>query len=165
MTAPGPSIARAAAAAFTARQARAVAAVKARKVTRPDAESRLLPWLALACLAGADLPELEEELSALRETGTDGEPIFSDAEARAVLAARLCPRARWAGLLGRARDEALRQAERFTPAGSARRSPQFEAEREAALDAARQLMLLADHFAADPNGRHPVPPYFEKEAA
>ena len=165
MTAPCPTIATAAAAAFTLRQLRARAAVSARKMTAPDAEARLLPWLALACLAGANLPELDEELAQLRVTGTDGQPIFSLAEARAVLADRLCPRARWAPLLGKARDEALRHADTFTPAGAARRSPQFEAEREAALAAARQLMLLAGHFAADPNGRHPVPPYFEKEAA
>ena len=165
MTASATTIASAAASAFTQRQRRAGAAVAARQVTRADAEARLLPWLAIACLAGADLPALEEELAQLRESATDGEPLFSAAEARAVVAARLCPRARWAPLLGRARDEALRAADRFTPAGSARRSPADEAEREAALDAARQLMLLADHFAADPTGRHPVPPYFEKEAA
>lgn len=163
-------LASAAATAFTQRQNRARAAVAARKMPRADAESRLLPWLAIACLAGADLPELEDELAQLRETGTDGEPIFSDAQARALLADRICPRSRWAGLLGRARDDALRHADTFSPAGATRRSPQFDAERQAALDAGRALMLLANHFAADPNGRHPVPPYqllpdSQKEAA
>jgi len=165
METPNLTLSRIAADAFTVRQSRARAAVAARKMPRAEAESRLLPWLAIACLAGADLPELEEPLAELRVTGTDGEPIFSDAQARALVADRICPRARWAPLLGKARDEALRHADTFTPAGAARRTPSQEAERQAALTAARELMALADAFIGDPNGRHPIPPYFEKEAA
>ena len=160
-----PAISRTAAAAFADRQQRARQLVANRGISRAAAEDKLRPWLAIACLAGADLPELAEPLAQLRETGTDGAAIFSDAQARAVIADQICARARWAPMLGRARDEAQRAADRFTPAGAARRTPAQEDERQAALTAARDLMALAAAFAADPNGRHHVPPCFHKEPA
>lgn len=160
-----PAISRTAAAAFAARQQRAHQLVANRGISRAAAEDKLRPWLAIACLAGADLPELAEPLAQLRETGTDGAAIFSDAQARALVADHICPRARWARLLGRARDGALIAADRFTPAGGARRSPADAAAHDAALSDARGLMLLAAAFAADPNGRHHVPPFLTKEPA
>lgn len=163
METPNPAISRTAAAAFADRQQRARQLVANRGISRAAAEDKLRPWLAIACLAGADLPELAEPLAQLRTSGPAGEDIFSDAQARALVADHICPRARWAPMLGRARDEALRAADRFTPAGAARSTPGLEAEREAALTAARDLMRLAAAFAADPNGRHHVPPCFHKE--
>ena len=151
-----PTIPRIAAAAFTQRQQRARRAVGAGELTRAMAEDRLRPWLAIACRAGADLPELEDPLADLRQKDPAGNWLCSDAEARAVLADQICPRASWAPLLAKARDHALRDAEAL--ALSPRTPPP---ERDAALAHARALRALADHFTWDPAGSRHVPPYLE----
>lgn len=127
-------------------------------MAKGEADRRLAPWLAIACLAGADLPELAEPLADLRTFDLEGGRTTTEAEARACLAAEICPRARWAPLLAKARDAALDRAE-----ASLRSDRLPQAELDADLSAARALRDLADAFSACPNGRHPIPAYQPKE--
>lgn len=157
-------MARIAAAAFADRQAEASRLVRGGGMLRGEADRRLAPWLAIACLAGADLPELEEPLADLRSKSAHAEPdeaddvwTFSDAQARALLASDICPRARWVPLLAKARDAALRRAE----AVAHTQHP----DRDTLMATARALRGLADGLSHDPSGRIDVPAYHEKEPA
>ena len=160
-----PAIARTAAAAFAARQAVARQMIRGGKMTRAEADRRLAPWAAIACLAGADLPELAEPLAERVTRDVADYWQVTEAQARAELAPAICPRARWAPLLAKARDAAIRTADQI--AGSARARPD---EYPAARDQAFALIALADALRLDPNGRHDVPlafadPAFVKEPA
>lgn len=148
-------LARIAAAAFADRQAEASRLVRNGGMLRGEADRRLAPWLAIACLAGADLPELEEPLADLREKDPDDVWTFSDAQARALLASDICPRARWAPLLAKARDAALRRAE----AVAHTQHP----DRDTLMATARALRGLADGLSHDPSGRMDVPAFQELE--
>lgn len=128
--------------AFRQRQAIARKQTAAGRVAMADAERLLRPWAAIACLTGADVSELADDLAWYRSAG------ISEASARAIVADDLCPRERWVPALAAARDKAVARAEAM-PAGSAR---------ETALADARALIRLADHFTRDINGRHAVPP-------
>jgi hypothetical protein len=67
MTLP-PALSQFAAQEFTRRQRSAPAAIAARQTTRDKANHDLRCWLAIACLAGADVPELADGIAALRVT-------------------------------------------------------------------------------------------------
>lgn len=127
-----------AAAEYQRRQGHARRAVAAGEWTIPQATARLRPWLAIACLAGADLPDLDEGLAGFDST-------VPDHLRRSSLAAEICHRRVWAPELARARDAVLRAS---TPEDGAQ-----------ALDRARGLIALARHFAIDPNHDHPIPPF------
>ena len=113
--------------------------------SRERADSRMRPWLAIACWVGADLHEFERPLADLVITNPDGTPFMSEAEARALISMDICPRRDWVNELARARDAALDKL-----AGD---------HTELDLAKARGLAALADHlrFAAD--GKYPVPLY------
>lgn len=107
-----PDIARATAQVYTARQQTAREAVRSGQMDPRTAAQHLRPWLAIACLCGADLPDLEEGLASLRSaqlvwTSEGTTPTVTDAEARGRLASEICPRSRWAPVLAAARDRAL----------------------------------------------------------
>lgn len=133
-----PSLADMAAGLYLSRKANAQHAVNSGRITAPEADRALYPWLAIACLCGADLPELAALIAEERE----GRPIFgatvpvSDGRARRTIADNLCARPRWAPLLTRARDRAI-----------ATGSPE-----------ALALYRIGLALAFDPNG-HPIPPY------
>jgi hypothetical protein len=152
---PATQLARIAAAAFADRQAEAARLVRNGGMLRGEAERRLAPWLAIACLAGADLPELDEALADLREKDPDNVWTFSDGQARALLASDICPRARWVPLLAKARDAALRRAE----AVAHTQHP----DRDTLMATARALRGLAGGLSHDPSGRIDVPAYQELE--
>ena len=153
------TLAQLAARLFTARQVKARAAVRARQADRAAAERHLLPWLAMACLAGADLPELDEPLADLRTVDPDGIWTLSDAQARGLLAGQICPRARWAPVLGAARDAAVDRAD------AACRSDQVpESERAANIAEFHALRALIAALGSDPSGRHHVPGYRQTPA-
>ena len=69
---------------------------------RPSGRLLLLPLLELRDMR-------REPLADLREKDPDGVWTLSDAQARAILASNICPRARWVPLLAKARDAALRR--------------------------------------------------------
>ncbi|NKI99615.1 hypothetical protein [Novosphingobium sp. SG707] len=135
-----PSLADMAASLYLSRKANAQRAVNAGQTTPPQADRALHPWLAIACLCGADLPELRELIAQEREGraihGVDT-PV-SETRARRTIADNICPRERWAKVLTRARDKAL-------DAGG--KSPE-----------ALALYRLSLALAFDPNGHH-IPPY------
>ncbi|MBA3053624.1 MAG: hypothetical protein FP826_01505 [Sphingomonadales bacterium] len=168
-----PDLARAAASEFQLRQARAREAVRTGRMDPRTATQHLRPWLAIACLCGADLPELAEGLADMRERqivwpevrrhdaaspsalaaargGYFGGGIspadpqeIGEAEARGRLADEISPRAVWAPLLASARDKALT-------------GPLATPEQRAGAVALREL---ASHLMFDPNGRNDVPPF------
>lgn len=117
------SLANAAAEAFRSRQAKAAEQVRNRGLSRGQAEAALRPWLAIACLCGADLPELGELLAERIEKRTDGSWNFTPDQARGAVALDICPRARMIDVLTRARDAALDAL----PVQGDPNSPQFEA--------------------------------------
>ncbi len=111
--APNPHLSRFAAQEFRSRSAAAQHAVRAGRITAAEATGHLRPWLAIACLCGADLPELEDGLAALRtrtivwpwdKAGQSRD--LTETEVRTSLAADICPRARWEPVLKAARDKA-----------------------------------------------------------
>lgn len=107
--------------------------VASRRMNRAQAGQKLAPWLAIACLAGADLPQFEGRLADLRTRDVNGDEWCSDAQARALVAADICPAAKWLPLLARARDEAIHAA---------------DASQDAAqLTRARNFRRLAEHLA------------------
>jgi hypothetical protein len=153
-----PDISRAAAQAFRQRQAKARELVRSGLMDARRATDHLRPWLAIACLVGADLPELEDGLCGRRVVQiwpNDARKDVTEAEARGLLADEICPRRLWAPVLAKARDDALH-------------GPLETPEQCAAAVA---LADLARHLRFDPNGRHDVPPpaitvpCTEKEAA
>lgn len=144
-TLPLPTIA---AQQFRTRQSRARDMVGRGGMTRAQASAHLAPWLAIACLCGADLPELADRLADYRQ---DTRFPISDAEARWLVAEDICPRARWVPLLAAARDGAVDRAAAAL-------------DDTAARAAAAALQRIAIHLAHDPNGHH-LPPYLPRSAA
>jgi hypothetical protein len=135
-----PTLADMAASLYLTRKANAQAAVTAGRIPAPEADRKLYPWLAIACLCGADLPELRRDIAEEREghafAGVNV-PV-SEGRARRTIADNICARPRWATLLTRARDRAL-------DAGG--KGPE-----------ALALYRVALALAFDPNG-HSIPPY------
>ena len=141
-----PEIARATAQVYLARQQTAREEVRSGRMDPRTAAQHLRPWLAIACLCGADLPDLEEGLANLRTVqlvwSSEGTaPTVTDAEARGRLASEICPRARWVPVLAAARDRAL---------GGPLATPEQCRNAIALRD-------IAAHLQFDPNGKHHVP--------
>lgn len=137
-----PPLATLAADQFRRRQARARAVVEARRMTLREAESALRPWLAIACLCGADLPELIDLIAEERVTHVDGAQGVTDGEARSLVARSVCPRANWIAALATARDAALAHHERLHGLATSRHPPE-QAEVRAALAQATALTRIA----------------------
>lgn len=128
--------------------------VRQKEINPVTAEAHLRPWLAIACLCGADLPELVEPLADLtaKDAGSDSW-IVSEAVARFMLSGDICPRQRWVSVLAKARDEAAATADLIA-------ADQFATpdRRAAARLQAVELDAIARALALDPSGRFPVPP-------
>lgn len=144
-------LARVAGEAFTTRQARAREAIRRGESTLDKANVALRPWLAIACLCGADLPDLEEPIASYRTlqcvAGAEP-PTFTEAQARGLIADEICPRATWVRILATARDNALERAEaKGATAGH--------------IETARALVAICAHLWFDINGRHHIPRYRE----
>lgn len=139
----GRTLADQAAGLFRSRQARARELVRQGSADPRSATRDLAPWLAIACLCGADLPELESELSGVNVVPiwSNAPVAFSKAQDRGLLADRLCPRSRWAPILAAARDRAL----------------MGPLETPEQCRNARALDDVARALAFDPNGKWPVP--------
>jgi hypothetical protein len=110
---PNPHLARFAAQEYRSRHQRAHEAVRSGTMDVATATAHLRPWLAIACLCGCDLPELDEGLAAHRtkvivwpysRSGEQAE--VTESEARALLAQDICARPRWEPILRAARDKA-----------------------------------------------------------
>jgi len=138
---PPRSLRQMAADEFTRRQAAARAKVAARGMLAAQAEAHLRPWLAIACLCGADLPELAGPLADYSAS----ELLISAAEARILAAGTICPRPQWVPLLAAARNAALD------------RSAQADATPEM-LQSAQALSHICTALHWDANGHH-IPPY------
>lgn len=143
-----PYISAAAAKLFRERQQRAIEIVRAGKMDQRTAGEHLKPWLAIACLCWANVPELDEGLLALRTTQVvwppelaGSSPDVSEGEARFRLAHEICPRSRWVPVLVTARDQAW--------AG-----PLQNAEQKTTALALRDVASCLSH---DPSGRHDIP--------
>lgn len=141
-------ISQAAAKLFRDRQLRAIEVVRSGRMDQRTAGEHLKPWLAIACLCWADVPELDDGLLALRTTQivwppelAGGTRDVSEAEARFRLAHEICPRARWVPVLVAARDQAW--------AGPL----ETKAQKEIAL----ALRDVASFLQFDASGRHDVP--------
>lgn len=163
LTAPSPlttvahlPIATVAAGQYRKRQQQAQAVVANRGMLAAQAERHLRPWLAIACLCGADLPELAalladrraqiapDVVSGAASSGGGASPQQM-AAARWLVADDICPRPAWVPVLAAARDQAFT---RFLANGQ-----------DTALAAnAAALQRLCLHLAYDPNGC-PVPAF------
>jgi hypothetical protein len=141
------TIPRLAAEEYHLRRDRARRKVAQRAIAAHDANALVLPWLALACRAGADLPEFADAIAFLRADTDFG---FSESQARALTADGICP-------LHHARA-ALAAA---TAAALARLEAKPDADREHAL---RRLGALATHFHAWPETAATLAPAQSKAA-
>jgi len=128
---------------FARRQQEARRQVGLGKIEPRAAEAGLRPWLAIACLCGADLPELIEPLADRIMMDISGAPILSESQARALLAMDICPARQWAPLLARARDRAIHHAASFGDPTERWTAIDRDA-REAALTDARALRQIAE---------------------
>ena len=133
-----PAIAQYAAEAFAARKLMARQTVDARRMSLSQAEAHMKPWAAIACLAGADLPDLADAIADRTSKGADGEWITSPAEARFLVALDICPRDTALAVLAVARKAALDAL----PEQGDPNSPQFTA--------ASALNKLAVHLGCPP---------------
>jgi len=78
------------------RRAAAADAVRKGTWTQTEAATQLQPWLAIACLCGCDLPELEEGLARLNTYRRDDpDQGTTPAQARLLLADEICAERRW----------------------------------------------------------------------
>lgn len=133
---------------FRQRQTRARMIVRNGGMALAQAEQHLRPWLAIACLAGADLPEITDLLAQLRrETGRASDQPIPDSVLRWLAAEEICSRPRWVTVLAQARDAAF---------------DRFLADGEPARAAATSLQRICLALQHDVNGHH-VPPYTAPE--
>ena len=151
MTAPQPPaplvaqpVPQIAAEQYTSRQIRAQMIVRYGGMTVAQAERHLRPWLAIACMAGANLPEIAAKIGELDELAQTSKHPMNPGELRWLAAEEICPRSIWAPVLARARDLAF---DRF-----------LESDDQGTHHAAVALGALARHLQHDINGHH-VPPY------
>ena len=158
---PPPSLATLAATQYRQRQRRAREVIGQRGMTIARAESALRPWLAIACLCGADLPELHELIADERVAQIDGAQGVSESEARALVARAICPRANWLAPLSAARDAALAHHDnlhRLSPDPAHpehRRGAPEAAELRAALASATALARIAAVLRVRPHQPQP----------
>ncbi|MDP3550636.1 MAG: hypothetical protein Q8R81_09585 [Novosphingobium sp.] len=164
---PITTIATIAAAEYRKRQQRGQQIVRNRGMSIAEATRHLRPWLAIACLCGADLAELAQLLEDRRAVvkspgdrrhGAEGDisPVDQqEREARWIVAEDVCPREHWVPILAAARDDAFN---RYLAA----------ADDAALTSAAAALQRICLHLAYDINGHH-VPAYqaavLQKDAA
>lgn len=151
-------IAAVAAQEFTKRQLRAREVVRNRGMTTRTATQHLRPWLAIACLCGADLPELVDPIRERRalltaarqgprsitDEGLDASSLL-DMESRWLAADDICPRPIWVPVLAAARDDAFA---RYLA----------DSTSNTLTSAAASLQRLCLHLQYDINGHH-VPQY------
>lgn len=131
---------------FIRRQRRAREIVRNGGMMRGAAELRLRPWLAIACLCNAELPELVDILEDWRIMLVSGGATLAvtDGELRQLAAHDICPRERWMQEFATARDAAFDRT--VTDRG------------EQARVAAHNLHRLFLALQFDVNGLH-LPPY------
>lgn len=128
---------------YRQRQRAAVEAVRNRVMPAEQAQRHLRPWLAIACVCGADFDELVEPIGDLRSKDTLGQWNISETEARWLVAEDICQRRQWAPLLEKTRNVAF---DRFL-------ADACEPNRASAV----ALQRLALHLAYDINGCHIAP--------
>lgn len=156
-----PPLAAIAAQQFRTRQAKAREMVRDRKVTEREATARLRPWLAIACLCGADLPELHELLADERidqlypDARGAAQAAVSESEARSLVARDICPRRDWIAALAAARDAALEHHHRLEQLASSRH-PAEPGEVRAALANAVALTRIATALRVPPHQPRPA---------
>ena len=138
------SIAVIAAEQYHGRHQRAQQIVRNGGMSADAATRHLRPWLAVACLCGANLPEIAGTIADLQELANASRHPMNPGELRWLAAEEICPRRIWAPILTRARDLAF---DHF-----------LEHDGEGTLLAARSLQSLALHLQHDLNGP-PIPPY------
>lgn len=128
------------------------------KWTENDRVERMQPWLAIACLAGCDIPDLEEGLERLTVRHVD-DPAQSitTTQARILLAQEICPIAKCREELHRANDTVSRQARGHEADGDP--VPPAIAETAARLD------LLVRVFCVNPQPLPTVPVVEEQKVA
>jgi hypothetical protein len=129
---------------YRTRQTRAATVVRNGGMTRTEAERHLRPWLAIACTAGATLPDLAPLLTELDEINRASSHTMFPGALRWIAAEEICPRAIWAPVLARARNAAF---DRFLEQGN-----------DANMTVAANLQRIALALQHDINGHH-VPPY------
>lgn len=114
---------------------------------RAAAEQRCRAWLAIACRLGSQLPQIEAGLAWWRKAF----PRDRESLIRAEYADEIFPREIWIVELAQTRDRIFDAAEAAALAGTP--------DADKLVRRAIALRQLADHFAHDINGRHPMPPY------
>lgn len=78
------------------RRAAAADAVRKSTWTETEAATQLQPWLAIVCLCGCDLPELQEGLARLHTYRRDDpDQGTTEPQARLLLADEICAERRW----------------------------------------------------------------------
>lgn len=126
------------------RQRRAQEIVRSRGMSVGQATQHLRPWLAIACLCGADHPDIAATIADVVHQAQSAGLTISPCIARYLAAEELCPRTRWVPVLANARNAAF---DAFLANDS-----------EPTLTAARALQCLALALQYDPNGP-PIPLY------
>lgn len=112
-------------------------AIAEHKLSPADAEAKLRPWLAIAAMAGADLPELFDEHATIFPYETAGQTVR---EPTAI--DKICPRPQALAALGAARNaaiDALDEHRAGDPAAARRK-----------VETARRLATLAMVLGAPP---------------
>ncbi len=143
MTAP-TTVAELAASIYQTRQRTAQTVVRNRGMSIAEAERHLRPWLAIACIAGASLPEIDELIADLEDMSRASKHSMSPGAIRWLAAEEICPRSTWAPLLTKARNQAF---DRF-----------LEADAEPARSTAVSLQKVCLALQHDVNG-HRIPAY------
>lgn len=100
------ALAEIAARSFIRAQAAARKAIAAGRMQPSEADSRMLPWLAIAAAGGAKLPELIEPLDVIVHTGPAPAPT-----SRRRHSSEISPRADWVPVLVETREAALARHE------------------------------------------------------
>ncbi|MGA9220028.1 MAG: hypothetical protein WBZ57_02420, partial [Pseudomonas graminis] len=106
---PTPSLSDLAARLFRVRAAQWEKRVRAGEATRDQANARLRPWLALACMAHADLPHYADLLAERRTVDIAFPELLrlNEGRIRSLVAADIAPRAQVLAVLTAARDKAF----------------------------------------------------------
>lgn len=143
------SLSQQAARLFTVRATQWEQRVRAGQASREQADARLRPWLALACLACADLPHYAELLAERREVNAGtGTLALTEGELHSLIAMDIM---RGCGPEGQSRAD-LNYREQALAVLTAARDAALDAEPEGAdydspqSQQARALRDLADHF-------------------
>lgn len=162
---------------YTWRHQQAVAMVHAGQMAADEAEDHLRPWLAIACLCGAAVPELDEGLADLRsgqivwpvpqeerQTGRRGHAPGSRHGAEGDISGAgapppqaVCTESEARGRLASELCHRSRWAPILTRARDRALLGPLDTPEQCA--AAVALADVARHLACDPNGRHHIPAF------